>query len=356
MAAVYGAAECNLNGMRTALAVLVLLALVASAGLSGSAAAPATASGEVAPVAPTTANGATSTDDDVTSTDDGDISTAVSVEADDDEATDETAPPALTTEGISFPPGVNESGVEDPSVLVAAHREVLNETGFAFRFRANVSVGDTRQTTVQRGVIEPGLSPLLVRSMSERRVENNTSRVASDIWANDTDTVVRYRRPDETRVHHFNRTGDELGVPDDTWAHLPRADLDSQVTNAWLLELALSLGEFDRVGIENRNGRAVVVLHATKASDANVSEFDASIVVDPRGQVHQLNLTVAYDSEGGPTRASYSLELSELPIGGVERPMWADAALPPEDTASETVTEETATEETTNETKTSNRE
>ncbi|MFC4449183.1 hypothetical protein [Halorussus aquaticus] len=243
----------------------------------------------------------------------------------------------------SLPPGVNASGVEDASALVAAHRSALNNTSFAFRFHANVSVGPANQWTRQRGTVEAGLSPLVVHSDSVRRFDEGTTRVATDLWANETAVVVRYSGENRTEIRRYNRTGGNLA--DETWAHLPRADLDSQVTQAWLVELALTAGEFEFDRIERHDGRKVAVLRATEAVSAdNFTDFDATAVVDAKGRVHSLSLTAAYAGDD-ETRIHYEFELTDLGSVSVERPTWVSAATPPTRTGgtATTVSERNAT-------------
>ncbi|WP_135805731.1 DUF7537 family lipoprotein [Halorussus marinus] len=252
-----------------------------------------------------------------------------------------TDAPPVTDEGANatFAPGLNESGVADAAALVAAHRAALNETGFAFAFRANVTVGPASQRTVQRGRVETGLAPLVVNSTSERDLGDETTAVATDIWANHTASVVRYDREDWTRVRAYNRSGEGIGVPDESWAHLPRADLDSQVTNAWLVELALAAGDYDIDRIEERDGREVAVLRATEpAGAANVTDLDATAVVDREGRVHELSLTAGYEGEEPTTRVHYEFELADLDERSVERPKWVAPALRSTNATAETPT------------------
>lgn len=233
--------------------------------------------------------------------------------------------------GDALPPGVNETGLEDPTELVDAHRAALNESGFAFEFRANVTVGPASQRTVQRGTVEAGLSPLVVNSTSERDLGDGATTVNTDLWANRTTTAVQYDRDNRTRIQRYDRSDDGLGVPDETWAHLPRADLDSQVTNAWLLELALTTGEFELDRVEDRDGRRVAVLRATEAAAAaNLTDLDATVVVDMEGRVHDISLTAAYEGDEATTSIDYEFELTRIGSVTVERPAWVSAAIPNE--------------------------
>jgi len=288
--------------MRVSRAALVLVAVALLAGCSGVAVEPpATATTETTDAATETTDAATETTDAATT--------------------------ATETANATLPPGVNESGVDDASALVAAHRTALNETGFAFAFRANVTVGPASQRTVQRGRVEAGLSPLVVNSTSERDLGDGSATVATDIWANRTTTVVRYDRDGRTRVREYNRSGAGIDVPDESWAHLPRADLDSQVTNAWFVELALAAGEYDLERTEERGGREVAVLRATEpAAAANVTDLDATAVVDREGRVRELSLTASYDGDEPTTSIHYEFALTDLDERSVERPEWVPPA------------------------------
>jgi hypothetical protein len=233
---------------------------------------------------------------------------------------------------------VNRTGVEDPAALVAAHRDALDNESFAFRFGANVSVGPASQWTVQRGAVEANLTPLTLRSTSVRRIDGDETTVATDLWANNSTVVVRYHRRDRTELRLYNRTSGNAGAYDETWAHLPRADLDSQVTQSWLIELALTVGEYDLASIERRDGRRVAVLRATEpVAAANVTDLNATVVVDEAGRVRSLSLTAAYAGDA-ETRIHYEYELTEVGDASVVRPMWVGAAIPPNESATNATT------------------
>ncbi|USZ69142.1 hypothetical protein NGM10_05235 [Halorussus salilacus] len=241
--------------------------------------------------------------------------------------------PAATTTGDSaeeLPPGVNETGIEDASELVEAHEAALVETGFAFGFEANVTVGPARQFTAVSGRVESGLSPLVVESASERDLGDGPTAVGTDLWANETTVAVQYDREGRDQLRRYNRSGGEFGVPDETWAHLPRADLKSQVTNAWLIELALAAGEYDLERVDDRDGERVAVLRATEAAAAaNLTDLDSTVVVDEEGRVRELSLTAAYEGEEPTTEVRYEFELTEVGGVSVERPAWVAEAEPP---------------------------
>ncbi|WP_135851922.1 hypothetical protein [Halorussus salinus] len=280
-----------------------------------------------------------------------------------------------STANSSLPPGVNATGVEDAEELVGAHQRALNDTSFAFRFRANVSVGPASQWTLQYGSVGEGLSPLVVHSNSVREFDGGTSSTATDLWANETAVVVQYSGENRTELRRYNRSGGNVG--DETWAHLPRADLDSQVTQAWLLELALTAGDYERVrtdeaadrATDNRttadraaddrtaddrtsddrtsddrtsDDRTMTVLRATEpVAAANYTDLRSTVRVDSSGRVHSLSLTATYEGDN-ETRIHYEFELTEVGNVSVERPTWVGAATPPT-TRPATTTAENAT-------------
>lgn len=256
------------------------------------------------------------------------------------EPTDETATTTTATTTADLPPGVNATGLEDPAALVAAHRSALADTGFAFRFRANVSVGPASQWTVQRGTVEAGLSPLVVHSASVRELDGDLERTVTDLWADERTVVVRYRRANRTELRQFDRSGGNASLYDDTWAHLPRADLDSQATLSWVLELALAVGEYDLVRTATRDGHRIAILRATDpAAASDFTDLNATLVVDTEGRVRSLSLTATVEDEDA-IRVRYAFELTEVGNASVEvgRPRWVVAAIPPNETAGNATT------------------
>jgi hypothetical protein len=249
--------------------------------------------------------------------------------------TQTTISPTTTTTAEALPPGVNRTGLEDASALVDAHQRALDNTSFGFHFRANVSVGPASQWTFQRGRVEANLTPLVVRSKSVRQIDGDRTRFGTDLWANETTVVAQYQRENRTELRRYNRTGGNLA--DETWAHLPRADLESQVTQAWLLELALTAGEYDLVRTERRDGRQFAVLRATETVAANFTDLNATVIVDSEGRAHSVSLTAAYAGDD-ENRIHYEFGLSDVGSAEVERPQWVDAATPPNESANATAT------------------
>jgi len=318
--------------MESRRAALVVAVLVLLSGCVGSALGPST--GTRTTVSPTTTTTASQSE-----------ATTEPASSPTESETAATEPTSTTTTEEALPPGVNRTGLEDASALVDAHQRALDNASFAFHFRANVSVGPANQWTFQRGRVEANLSPLVVHSKSVRRIDDDRTRVGTDLWANETTVVAQYQRENRTELRRYNRTGGNLA--DETWNHLPRADLDSQVTQAWLLELALTAGEYDLVRTEHRDGRQFAVLRATEAVAAtNFTDLNATVVVDSEGRAHSVSLTAAYAGDD-QNRIHYEFGLSKLGSVEVERPQWVGAATPPNESATVTATTTVSAEETT---------
>jgi hypothetical protein len=317
-----------------ALVVVGLVLLAGCTGGGGSAPTSTTASPTVDSPTTTPANGSAA---DTTTTDTSTADTATT--AADGTTNDSTA-------NSSLPPGVNTTSVEDGEELVGAHQRALNNTSFTFRFRANVSVGTANQWTLQYGTVGEGLSPLVVHSNSVRQFDGGTSSTATDLWANETAVVVQYSGENRTELRRYNRSGGN--VADETWAHLPRADLDSQVTQAWLLELALTAGDYERVRTEEADNRTsddrtMTVLRATEpVATANYTDLRSTVRVDSAGRVHSLSLTATYGGDN-ETRVHYEFALTAVGNVSVQRPIWVDAATPPTTTPATTTAENATT-------------
>ncbi|UPV99060.1 hypothetical protein M0R88_11035 [Halorussus gelatinilyticus] len=317
---------------RSVALVVVVLVVLAGCTAGGSAPTDTTATSTASPTidSPTTTPAANDTGTDGTPANATAANTTTANRATND-----------STANASLPPGVNATGVADAETLVGAHKRALNNTSFAFRFRANVSVGPASQWTLQYGSVGEGLSPLVVHSNSVRQFDGGTSSTATDLWANETAVVVRYHGENRTELRRYNRSGGN--VADETWAHLPRADLDSQVSQSWLLELALTAGDYRRVETERTGNRTVTVLRATEpVAAANYTDLESTVRVDAAGRVRSLSLTATYRGDN-ETRIHYEFELTEVGNASVERPTWVGAATPPTTRPATTTTENATT-------------
>lgn len=238
----------------------------------------------------------------------------------------------------ALPPGVNASGVENASALVAAHRRGLAATGYRYVLVQNASfeespfdgfglpVGDFTADSVERGAVEAGLAPFHVRSTGRTTVAGRESNVSAELWGNETVLVVRTRFATRVDTQRVNVTRDGAGA-----VALARDDVNDTVTRAEVVRATLASGPFEVVNATGSDG--LVTLRATEFDgnrslgfDAeNVTRYDARVVVDRQGVVHRLSLVVATGDE----HLRYAFEVAERGPVDVTRPAWVETALRP---------------------------
>lgn len=214
-------------------------------------------------------------------------------------------------ENADLPPNVTERGVSNASAFLDAHVAALAETGFEFEYRVSNERGDRTVDGVQHGAGTAGMAAVLV----ETSATTDTTKTYSATWANDSTTLGKYIYDDNTRYHEIPRT-DEEGPPGGL-----------QVTKVSLLRSMLETGDFETVGTERVDGRALTTLRASEyAGDGyfqNVSSYEAIIVADSTGRVHEFHWSVESDE----TTLDHDFELTSLGPTTVERPDWASKAI-----------------------------
>jgi hypothetical protein len=282
--------------MKTRYAALFLVATVALAGCAGSA----------------------TSGIDATTTTDEDVETTDGVETTTDEQT------------ADLPPGVNESGIENGSRLLEANRQALAESGYAFRLVwTNTDEAEYDSRTVSHGTVAKEFAPYRIRTESELRYDNQTSRAETDVWGNESVALAEYEELNRTSYQKYvnEPNGTARASPFEmSWIH----GLSGQLSHDYVTAVAVRTGEYEVESVERRDGLTLTTLRATEPHrtlgerDAQqVSDYDATLVVDECGRIHRANLTIVFSE----STFSYDFELTA--VGGVvvAYPPWADRAL-----------------------------
>ncbi|WP_327050843.1 DUF7537 family lipoprotein [Halomicrococcus gelatinilyticus] len=230
------------------------------------------------------------------------------------ETTDGTTTHATTT-GVgpadaALPPGVTESGLANATKLVAAHEAALAETGYEFRFTASTWYGNETSAGTQTGTVAVGLSSFLVT----KSVQDDSSTYTTATWANESVALTAFTSDGERRYQERERNADT------------QKEITSQATKAITLQSILDSGEFSVTEVERTGERTLTTVRADAyAGDArfdDVSEYNATVVVDASGRVHEFHWTV----ETADLRRESDFELTAIGPVSVERPDWAGAA------------------------------
>lgn len=242
--------------------------------------------------------------------------------------TTEASDEAAQTGTADLPPGVNESGVENATRLLAANRRELADTDYAFRLVRNDS-GESPYDyrTVSRGTVAKDFAPFRIRTEREIQYGNQTSHAETDVWGNESVVLVKYHELNRTSYQKYVAGPNETMSPYET---LPSQALSGQLSHEYVVAFALLTGEYEVESVESRDGMTLTTLRATELNRSfderdteNISHYAATLVVDERGRIHRANLTIEFSE----STFSYDFELTKLGDVVVAYPPWADRAL-----------------------------
>lgn len=208
-------------------------------------------------------------------------------------------------------PGVENGGLADARALLDAHESALTESGYSHDLTVNQSLETENRTLEdtqrQRMRVAAGASQY------ERQViYGGRGRIIA--WGNET---VEYQRIESGGQTQYRRTEPESATA---------------MSGVKTLEPLLS-APFEVVDSEETDGRTLVTLEATGQPSAeqafpsnttSVENFEARLVVDGDGRVHELSASAEYVLEGQPGGYEFDFELTSTDDPGVERPSWVD--------------------------------
>lgn len=237
---------------------------------------------------------------------------------------------------VQLPPGVSEDGISNATALLTAHLATLAETSYVFESRSNYSVGGISATSEQSGTVAKGFFPHVSHGNATLRRGNRTVEADVNQWANESVTLVRYRTENRTRYQkRFHENDEQRSLEPRLGSPFPNhSEVESSVTGTALIAAALRTGNFTVETVETVDGRTVTTLRAREVNrsgdlgTANVTRYDARLVVDERGVVLDTNFSLAFESRfSGQNAMAYRFEVVRIGPVVVSRPAWSDEAL-----------------------------
>lgn len=208
----------------------------------------------------------------------------------------------------AYPPGVSESGLEDPNALAAAHNESL--TGEAYQL--NVT---QRQRIEQSGQNVTSAAERTVRTDGEGTffIDATSARVNQTVWGNESTAVSRIESGNDT-----------------SYQRMDPASLRQQLSGHVLLRGYLEGGNYT---VESTSdGQVTLASDEWEGSDAvpldaeNVSAYESTVVVSEDGRVQEMTVHIESSRENASMAIDVAFELDDDGDVTVERPEWADEA------------------------------
>ncbi|WP_423745974.1 hypothetical protein V5735_08510 (plasmid) [Haladaptatus sp. SPP-AMP-3] len=213
-----------------------------------------------------------------------------------------TTETTISPADADLPPGVTTDGISDVDALVSAHESALRETGFRFEARQTSRADGKTTVAVQHGRATAGLSTVFARL----NVTGNF-HYRSAVWKNDSTVISRGTSEEGTRYRI--RPREERGV-----------------AKSNTIRSILHSGEFAIDHVARADAGTRITLHADRFSGnggfENVTDYDATLVVDSAGRVHRFHRFIETD---GRTR-SIDFELLAARSDAIDRPEWTDEA------------------------------
>lgn len=222
-----------------------------------------------------------------------------------------------TLEDASYPAGVSDDGT-NLSALSATHAAELNGSSFTLDVDVtqNASTGNqsmTNRSMAMHAAVGPDRDNVRVNvsGASQSMSAYTTAEKRYLRMATDSGVVYRAteRSPDAVKLvsssysgtSYFDRFGTQAGA------------------------------NFTPTGVREVNGTTLIVLEADGSNvsvegGANVTHYDATILVDEQGVVHRFETTVESERDGTTVRISFTMTISDVNGTAVEEPPWLDEA------------------------------
>jgi hypothetical protein len=218
--------------------------------------------------------------------------------------------------GVTFPPGVNGSGVTDVGALLAAHRTAMVDSGFVYRFEHRMVTELPNNTTVTE-----------IDASGEVRAARNltATRESIDREAPDVETVEQWSNGTAgfQRVTPANTTFDRTEAP------------SRLVTTHHILRNLVARDTWNVTAVADDGSR--IVLRSDNRTDTvggrEISDtVDGRMVLDGDGRILQLTVTVENreysEQQEDSVFHTRTLDYDVTQVGNVSvsAPDWVDEA------------------------------
>lgn len=222
-----------------------------------------------------------------------------------------------------YPPGLNESGLTDASLLSETHAQTLAAVGFEATYSIEVNIaaptGSRTQQIDQRVVAGAGLSTFFVNATTTQgdRTAN------TQYWGNESVAVQR------------TRSGEQI-----QYRPLPeRINRTQQFTFGTTLNQLSRFGDYSLDSTDTENGQQIFTFTAdsvnpdlgsgnsTLVDAENVSSLSSTLEVRENGVVQSFDLEFNASTTAGETSYSVSFDLEDTGDRDVAEPSWLESAL-----------------------------
>lgn len=217
-----------------------------------------------------------------------------------------------TLEDASYPEGVSDNGT-DLDALSNAHAEALNESSLTLTLDVTQNSSTANQSMSMNAAVGP----------DRDNVRINVSG-ADQTMATYTTAEKRYLRiatGDSTDYRAAERTNERLKLLPASYSGTSYLDRFGGQVQA----------NFTPTDVREVDGTTLIVLQADGSNvsapeGTNITDYNATILVDEQGVIHQFEATAQTEQDDISARSSVTMTISDVNETTVTEPAWLDDA------------------------------
>lgn len=215
-----------------------------------------------------------------------------------------------TLEDVSYPAGVSENGT-NVSALADAHSAVLENRSFTLSVNGTVNSPTANQSVRLDASVGRNRENVLVNGTMMGQQVSMYLTAEKRYTRLDADGEVSYRAN--------RRTSDAVRL------------VPSSFTGASYLDRFGGVANATPTDVRETNGATLIVLRAdgsdaTASEQANVTDYNATLLVDEQGVVHSMTVEATTTRDGRRSTTEFALEISNVGETTVAEPPWLDEA------------------------------
>lgn len=219
---------------------------------------------------------------------------------------------AQTLDDVAYPAGVSDNGT-NVTALASTHESQLQNESFALGMASTVNASGTNQSVELDADV----------GADRDRIRVNGSAVGQQVSVYVTE---------EKRYTRFS-TGNDSEAKYQVAERTPESSqmIPSSYTGRSYLDRFAGSANFTPSGVRTVDGTTLIVLEAdggnvTQSQQANVTDYDATMLVDQQGVVRSVSVEVSATRDGRQVRTQFSMNVSDVGETTAHEPAWLDEA------------------------------
>lgn len=218
---------------------------------------------------------------------------------------------AQTLDDVDYPEGVSEDGA-NVSALAESHEQRLQNRSFTLRVNSTVNTSAYNQSVSLDARVGPDRDAV--------HADSSAMDQQMSVYLTEDTQYTRVTAGDgEPRYRVTDRTPAALQLFSGSFA------------GATFLDRFAGSANFTPTDVRTVDGATVVVLEAdgsnvTETSQANVTGYEATLLVDERGVVRSVEVDVSGNRDGEQFRTRFSMTVTDIGETTVSEPGWLDEA------------------------------